>query len=74
MLLYYLTIVLLNFRELIKLLVTGAKSGFNTVAAKLWKKEDRKPSKWSKCKESGSLLPTKHSKRMSNEDALTQFV
>ncbi|XP_059304344.1 histone acetyltransferase MCC1 isoform X1 [Lycium ferocissimum] len=58
-------------RELIKLLVTCAKSGFKTVAAKLWRKEDRKPSKWFKCKESGSLLPTKHHKRMSTEVAMS---
>nr|XP_004235338.1 histone acetyltransferase MCC1 isoform X1 [Solanum lycopersicum] len=61
-------------RELIKLIVTGAKSGYRMVAAKLWRKEDRKPSKWSKCKESGSLLPTKHNKRMPTEGALSQFV
>ncbi|CAN4085541.1 unnamed protein product [Withania somnifera] len=61
-------------RELIKLLVAGAKSGLKMVAAKLWRKEDRMPSKWSKCKESGSLLPTKHNRRMSTEGALTQFV
>lgn len=60
--------------ELIKLLVTGAKSGFRMVAAKLWRKEDRKSFKWSKCKESGSLLPTKHNKRMPTEGALSQFV
>ncbi|XP_009790327.1 histone acetyltransferase MCC1 [Nicotiana sylvestris] len=60
--------------ELVKLLVTCAKSGFKTMAAKLWTKEERKPSKWPKSKESGSLLPTKHNRRMSTEGAVSQFV
>ncbi|KAK4384738.1 Histone acetyltransferase MCC1 [Sesamum angolense] len=51
--------------ELVALFVTFAKSGFKSVAAKLWKNEERKISKWPKCKESGCLLPTVQNKRMS---------
>ncbi|KAL2542438.1 Acyl-CoA N-acyltransferases (NAT) superfamily protein [Abeliophyllum distichum] len=42
--------------ELVMLLVTYTKSGFKSMAAKLWKNEDRKISKLRKCK-SGCLLP-----------------
>ncbi|XP_027162384.1 histone acetyltransferase MCC1 [Coffea eugenioides] len=50
--------------ELVMLLVTYAKSGFKLAASRLWRNEDRKISKWAKCKESGSLLPTMQNKRI----------
>ncbi|KAL6533467.1 hypothetical protein OROMI_027579 [Orobanche minor] len=34
------------------------------MASKLWKNEERKISKWSKCKEPGSLLPTLQNKKI----------
>ncbi|KAL3653804.1 hypothetical protein CASFOL_003485 [Castilleja foliolosa] len=37
--------------ELVTLLASYAKNGFKLMAAKLWKNEERKISKWSKCKE-----------------------
>ncbi|KAL3524539.1 hypothetical protein ACH5RR_017373 [Cinchona calisaya] len=50
--------------ELIMLLVTYVKSGYKLVASRLWKNEDKKFSKWPKCKESGSLLPMTQNKRI----------
>ncbi|KAK6155415.1 hypothetical protein DH2020_009663 [Rehmannia glutinosa] len=50
--------------ELVTLCVTYAKSGFKSMAAKLWKNEERKIYKWPKCKESGCLLPTVQNKRI----------
>ncbi|XP_042047133.1 histone acetyltransferase MCC1-like [Salvia splendens] len=61
--------------ELVTLFVTYARSGFKSLAAKLWKNDERKISKWPKYKESGYLLPTVQSKRiLTNESSGCQFV
>ncbi|KAL7106681.1 hypothetical protein ACP275_06G009000 [Erythranthe tilingii] len=61
--------------ELVTLFVTYAKSGFKSVAAKLWRNEEKKISKWPKCKESGCLLPTVQNKRsVTGEGSRCQFV
>lgn len=44
--------------ELVALLLTHAKSGLKSVAAILWRKEDKKASRWPRNRESGCLLPT----------------
>lgn len=49
--------------EIVTFAVTCAKSLFKLAAGRLWKNEDRKFSKWLKCKESGTLLPTMQNKR-----------
>ncbi|GFQ03366.1 histone acetyltransferase mcc1 [Phtheirospermum japonicum] len=61
--------------ELVTLLASYAKNGFKLMAAKLWKNEERKISKWSKCKETGCLLPTVQNKRIVTvEGSRCQFV
>ncbi|XP_051125830.1 histone acetyltransferase MCC1-like isoform X1 [Andrographis paniculata] len=50
--------------ELVTVFVAYVKSGLKCVAAMLWKNEERKNSKWLKCKDSGSLLPTVQNKRV----------
>ncbi|KAG8381673.1 hypothetical protein BUALT_Bualt06G0146000 [Buddleja alternifolia] len=61
--------------ELATLFVSYAKSGIKCVAAKLWRNEERKISKWPKCKESGCLLPTVQNKRIvTAEGSRCQFV
>ncbi|CAA0824747.1 Acyl-CoA N-acyltransferases (NAT) superfamily protein [Striga hermonthica] len=61
--------------ELVTLLVTYAKGGIKSVAAKLWKNDERRISRWSKCKESGYLLPTVQNKRtVTVESSRCQFV
>lgn len=60
--------------ELVTLFVTYAKSGFKSMAAKLWK-DERRISKWPKGKETGCLLPTVQNKRMiKTEGSRCQFV
>ncbi|KAK2972871.1 hypothetical protein RJ640_028399 [Escallonia rubra] len=52
--------------ELVTLLVTCARSGFKSMAARLWKNDGRKVSKWLRCKEPGGLLPTTQNKSPHN--------
>ncbi|KAL8461877.1 hypothetical protein ACS0TY_033097 [Phlomoides rotata] len=60
--------------ELVTLFVTYAKSGFKSMAAKLWK-DERRISKWPRGKESGCLLPTVQNKRLITPDgSRCQFV
>ncbi|KAG9133915.1 hypothetical protein Leryth_004629 [Lithospermum erythrorhizon] len=47
--------------ELVALLLSHAKSGFKSVAGMLWRKEDKKVSRWPRNRESG-VLPTIQSK------------
>ncbi|CAL0334264.1 unnamed protein product [Lupinus luteus] len=49
--------------ELLAAMVSYMRSGFKLVAAKLCKSEERKVSRWSKCKESHSLVSVTHNKR-----------
>ncbi|PIN23516.1 putative N-acetyltransferase [Handroanthus impetiginosus] len=61
--------------ELVTLFLSYAKRGFKSMAAKLWRNEERKMSKWPKCKESGCLLPTVQNKRIiTAEGSRSQFV
>lgn len=61
--------------ELVTIFVTYARSGFKSMAAKLWRNDERKISKWPKYKESGCLLPTVQTKRMiTSEGSRCQFV
>ncbi|KAL3837952.1 hypothetical protein ACJIZ3_022543 [Penstemon smallii] len=61
--------------ELVTLLVTYAKSGLKSMAAKIWRNEEKKISKWPKWEESGCLLPTVQNKRIiSPEGSRYQFV
>ncbi|KAL3630811.1 hypothetical protein CASFOL_023795 [Castilleja foliolosa] len=64
-----------SFLELVTLLASYTKKGFKLMAAKLRKNEERNISKWSKCKETGRLLPTAQNKRIvSVEGSRCQFV
>ncbi|KAL6508206.1 Histone acetyltransferase mcc1 [Orobanche hederae] len=69
-LVYILTLGVVDFYrnlgvvELVTLMVTYAKSGFKSMTSKLWKNEERKMSKRSKCKEPSSLLPTVQNKKI----------
>lgn len=49
--------------ELVTIMVSYMRSGLKTVAAKLYKNEDRKVPKWPKCKESHSLISTTQHRR-----------
>ncbi|CAK9138422.1 unnamed protein product [Ilex paraguariensis] len=61
--------------ELVTLGVTYMRSGFKSVVARLRKNEDSKVPQWSKCKESGCLIPTTQNKRiLKSEDTGCQFV
>lgn len=63
--------------ELMTIFVAYIKSGLRCVVAKLWKNEERKISKWSKCRDSGSLLPTVQNKRLVSAEGggcMSQFV
>ncbi|GER46788.1 N-acetyltransferase [Striga asiatica] len=61
--------------ELVTLLVTYAKGGIKSMAAKLWKNDEKRISRWTKCKESGYLLPTVQNKRtVTVESSRCQFI
>lgn len=49
--------------ELVTVVVTCMRNGLKSVAARLWKNDDKSP-KWSKCKESWGLMRTTQSKRV----------
>ncbi|KAL1362417.1 hypothetical protein HN51_010684 [Arachis hypogaea] len=49
--------------ELLAAIVSYLRSGFKLMAARLCKSDDRKISKWAKCKESHSLVSPTHNKR-----------
>lgn len=49
--------------ELLTALLSYMRSGFKSMTARLCKSEDRKLSRWEKCKESHSLAPVTHMKR-----------
>ncbi|XP_073130698.1 histone acetyltransferase MCC1 [Henckelia pumila] len=55
--------------ELVSLFVSYIKGGFKSIAAKLWRNEERKKFKWPKFKESGCLLPTVQNKRIVTSDS-----
>ena len=52
-----------HLRELLNAIVSYLRTGFKFVAARLCKSDDRKISRWAKCKESHSLVSPTHSKR-----------
>ncbi|XP_061340563.1 histone acetyltransferase MCC1-like isoform X2 [Gastrolobium bilobum] len=49
--------------ELLTAIVSYLRSGIKSVAGRLCKSEDRKISRWAKCKESHSLVSATHNKR-----------
>ncbi|XP_059433785.1 histone acetyltransferase MCC1 isoform X2 [Corylus avellana] len=53
--------------ELVTSMVGYMRSGFKTVTAKLYKNEDRKVPKWSKCKETHSLISTQNKRNLNAE-------
>ncbi|XP_073305967.1 histone acetyltransferase MCC1-like isoform X3 [Primulina huaijiensis] len=55
--------------ELVLLFVSYIKGGFKSIAAKLWKNEERKKFKWPKFKESSCLLPTVQNKRIATSES-----
>ncbi|XP_062147384.1 histone acetyltransferase MCC1 isoform X2 [Alnus glutinosa] len=55
--------------ELVTSMVGYMRSGFKTLAAKLYKNEDRKVPKWPKCKETHSLISTQSKRNLTAECA-----
>ncbi|QHO15035.1 Histone acetyltransferase [Arachis hypogaea] len=51
------------YLHLLPAIVSYLRSGFKLMAARLCKSDDRKISKWAKCKESHSLVSPTHNKR-----------
>ncbi|XP_075484536.1 histone acetyltransferase MCC1-like isoform X1 [Primulina tabacum] len=55
--------------ELVLLFVSYIKGGFKSIAAKLWKNEEKKKFKWPKFKESSCLLPTVQNKSIATSES-----
>ncbi|KAF7825015.1 histone acetyltransferase MCC1-like [Senna tora] len=49
--------------EILAVIISCMRSGLKSVAARLYKKGDKKIPRWAKCKESHSLVSTSHNKR-----------
>ncbi|XP_058085642.1 histone acetyltransferase MCC1 [Magnolia sinica] len=60
--------------DLMAALATYVRSLFSSLAAKLWKKEEKNAARWSKCKETSSLLITQNKRIHTAENAACQCV
>ncbi|KAI4322020.1 hypothetical protein L6164_021748 [Bauhinia variegata] len=56
-----------RFRELLTAIVSYMRSGFKSVTARLYKNEERKITRWAKCKENHSLISTTHKRNLAVE-------
>lgn len=60
--------------QIVATIASYFKGIFRTVSSKLWRNEQKKIARWSKCKESNSLLVTHNSRILSSDSNLCQEV